>query len=108
MGRVAGDLKMKKVKYYVCKTCGRGFASLNPPAYCYADRMDSMEEVNEEGKEQMGLFKGFTIHMGHRGYAYEFPGDVQFDPFNGEGKEGSVGFKLDDFQDKIMEGLRAN
>jgi hypothetical protein len=98
---------MREIKYFVCKTCGRGFASLEAPSYCYADRMDTMEEVDFQGQAIMGLFEGCTIHMGSRGYAYEFPGDVQFNPFNGKGQKGS-GFKLDDFQDKIMERVRAN
>jgi len=98
---------MREIKYFVCKTCGRGFASLDPPGFCYADRMDTMEEVDKEGKEKMGLFEGCVVSMGTRGYAYEFPGDVQFNPFDGKGQEG-VGFKLDDFQDKIMERVRAN
>ena len=99
---------MKRVRYFVCKTCGRGLASEHVPNYCYADRMDNLEEIDEEGKRKMGLFRGFGVHMGHRGYAFEFPGDVQFDPFNGEDKEGATGYKLDDFQDRVMEELRAN
>lgn len=99
---------MSLVKFYVCKTCGRGFASLSPPNFCYADRMDQIEEIGVEENKKMKLFDGFSVSMGTRGYAYEFPGDIQFDPFTGEMKEGATGFKLSDFQDKVMERVRAN
>jgi hypothetical protein len=71
--------------------------------------MDTMEEVSEDDFRKMGLFKGIMVMIGEGEHTYEFPGDVRYDPFTGEGAERTVrGYTLDDFQDKVMEMVRAN
>ncbi len=97
-------------RYFVCKTCGRGLASSHQPAYCYADRMDTMEEVSENDFRDMGLFKGIMVALDREGsHAYEFPGDVQYNPFTGEEEKArSRGYTLDDFQAHVMEMVREN
>jgi hypothetical protein len=79
------------------------------PAYCYADRMDTMEEVSEDDFRKMGLFKGLMVVLGTQDHVYEFPGDVQYNPFTGEEEEArSRGYTLDDFQAKVMEMVHEN
>ena len=96
-------------RYFVCKTCGRGLASSHQPAYCYADRMDTMEEVSENDFRDMGLFKGIVVALVKDDHVYEFPGDVQYNPFTGEEEKArSRGYTLDDFQAHVMEMVREN
>ena len=95
-------------RYFVCKTCGRGLAAYEQPSFCYADRMDTMEEINEEDSRKMGLFLGLVVSLATRDYSYEFPGDSIYHPFTGERVEGASGRRLNDFQAEVMEMVRAN
>ena len=95
-------------RYFVCKTCGRGIAAYDHPKYCYVDRMDTIEEVGEEGSRKMGLFLGLVVSLVTEDHAYEFPGDARYHPFTGEGVVGASGRRLDDFQAEVMEAVRAN
>ena len=96
-------------RYFVCKTCGRGLVAYEQPSFCYADRMDTMEEINEEDSRKMGLFAGLVVSLATRDHAYEFPGDVLYHPFTGESEKALLrGYRLDDFQAGVMEAVRAN
>jgi hypothetical protein len=71
--------------------------------------MDTMEEINEEDSKKMGLFLGLVVTFLPGSYICEFPGDVIYDPFTGEGLGRTIGRrKLDDFQAEVMEMVRAN
>lgn len=97
-------------RYFVCKTCGRGLAAFDSPEFCYADRMDSMEEVSENDFRKMGLFKGIMVALDKESdHVYEFPGDVRFNPFTGaEEEHRERGYTLDDFQASVMANVREN
>lgn len=98
------------IRLFVCKTCGRGMAFIpdKQPKFCYADRMDNIEELSREDAQKMMLFRGSNIEIGLDGCAFEFPGDVRFDPLSGQAVEGASGFTLDEFQDMIMGMVHAN
>jgi len=95
-------------RYFVCKTCGRGLAAYEQPSFCYADRMDTMEEINEDDTRKMGLFLGLVVSLTTEDHAYEFPGDALYHPFTGKSVEDASGRRLDHFQAEVMEKVRAN
>jgi len=95
------------VTVYICKSCGRGVAMQGKPDYCYADRMDTMENLSDNDAEKMGVFSiGGTF--AEDGISYEFPRDVRFHPVTGEALRFVVPDRssLTDLQDKVMEGVR--
>jgi len=85
--------------YHVCKACGRGLRTDEKPNFCYADRMDHLENISDEDSAKMGL------HV-PRG-TFEFPGDVRWDPITGEPTVPEVGGRtMAEWQDEIMEKMR--
>lgn len=82
---------------YICKMCGRAFKAEKDPKYCYADRMDSLEGISDEDAQKMGIL---DIK------AYEFPGDIKYNPFTGKINSDN-GYTLSDFQDEIMKRVRS-
>ncbi len=94
-------------QYYVCKACGRSMISDEKPNFCYADRMDSIENISDEDAVKMGL----SIP---KGTLFEFPGDARWGPVKGRPMDLREWLKdnnypagtLSQFQDKIMEEVR--
>jgi hypothetical protein len=92
---------------FVCKTCGRAIKSEEKPVYCYADRVDTIENIGDADAVRMGLFSGdgdFTQESLH----FEFPRDVRYHPFTGKPMSISPFGKLSlsEFQDRIMTIVR--
>ena len=91
--------------YWVCKMCGRSLKSERKPNFCYFDRIDHIENISDEDAEKMGLFTSFSSKE-----AFEFPGDLHYDPFTGESvKPGHfhiAQFTLSNFQDQIMKKVQ--
>ena len=85
--------------YYVCKTCGRGVRQDVKPMFCYADRMDSMENLSDEDAVKMGVI----IPEGER---FEFPGDVMWDPDKGSVLAAITGATLHGFQRGLVSRMR--
>lgn len=104
------------MKIYVCKMCGRAIKAEKQPPYCYADRMDSIEEIGSEDAKKMGLFStslGISIKPegSEEHFVVEFVNDVRFCPFSGRALSrlglGTVeGGSLSDFQDRVMQRVR--
>lgn len=69
---------------YVCKSCGRAIQSDYQPNYCYADRMDTLENISDEDAARMGLFSAGHTHRKDRGFTVEFEDDVRWHPFTGD------------------------
>jgi len=80
--------------FWVCKTCGRSMKAEDRPDFCYFDRMDHIDSVNDEDAVKMGL----DIPDGE---TYEFPGDVRYEP-SGVPIGQCDGPTLSQFQDAIM------
>jgi len=92
---------------FVCKSCGRGITAEQKPNFCYADRMDTMENVSDEDAKRMGVFfAGGTFT--DEGMKFEFPKDVRFHPMTGNALYFSPHGKssLTDLQNKVMEDVR--
>lgn len=92
---------------FVCKTCGRAIESEEQPIYCYADRVDTIENIGPEDAVRMGLFSlGGTFTQ--EGMKFEFPCDVRFHPFTGKRMEMSPFGKssLTMLQDTVMQKVR--
>lgn len=68
---------------YVCKSCGRAMKANEKPNYCYADRMDAIENISDEDAVKMRLFSDTQVFVS-KDIVFEFPFDVRFDPFTGE------------------------
>jgi hypothetical protein len=101
---------------YVCKTCGRALKSDVKPEFCYGCAAKYIENISDEDSKKMGLFaysKGeeTIIYLDGTTFAnvvFEFPGDVDFNPFNGDHflyfpREECVYLK--DFQNHIIKSL---
>ena len=88
------------MKIYVCKTCGRSMRTRERPVCCYQCRMDAIEEVSDVDAAKMGL----DIPEGE---AYEFPGDVKYNPMSGKPMT-LEGATLAQFQDAIMVKVRGS
>nr|BDD45803.1 hypothetical protein 2 [bacterium] len=92
--------------FWICKMCGRSMKSEEKPSFCYFDRMDAIENISDEDAEKMGLKLGTSP-------IYEFPGDVRYNSHNGNratlgpSVNGASRWTLSDFQDEIMERVRA-
>jgi hypothetical protein len=71
--------------------------------------MDTIEEVGEEGSQKMGLFFGLPVVIVDSEYMCEFPGDILYDPFTGEGIVEEIrGYTLDHFQLGVMKDVRSD
>ena len=102
--------------FYVCKMCGRSLRiqSGPPPKFCYFDRMSAVENISEEDAEKMGLFSGYADKEAvfKNVLAFEFPKDINYDPFTGNPVGGAVKksfvneYSLSDWQDVIMSRVR--
>jgi len=92
--------------FWICKMCGRSVRQEKKPKCCYADCMDSIENISDEDAGKMGLF----IPEGER---FEFPGDVRWDPDTGKRIEAPLDYAQGqfytqrEFQESIMERVRA-
>lgn len=71
------------MRFWVCKTCGRALRADCRPNYCYADRMDHIEEINAEDAVRMELF-GLVGFQRRGAFVFEFPGDIKFHPVTGD------------------------
>lgn len=101
---------------YVCKSCGRAVKAEEKPNFCYADRMDSIENISDEdAKNKMQLFQTPESARWDFGILYEFPADVRFHPMTGKEynpcftytyipEQGF--FSLTELQDSIMQKVR--
>jgi hypothetical protein len=99
---------------YVCKSCGRAVKAEEKPNFCYADRMDSIENISDmDAKYKMQLFQMPISAIWVSGICYEFPDDVRFHPYTGEPfylvhtytpEEGF--YSLSELQDSIMKRVR--
>ena len=83
---------------FVCKMCGRSMRAEKKPNWCYADRMDSIENISDEDAVEMGL----DIPEGE---TFEFPGDIKWDPVTGNPMIAG-GRTLRQFQNAIMVEVR--
>lgn len=92
---------------FVCKTCGRAIKCGKKPTYCYADRVDTIENIGDEDAIRMGLFSGGGEFI-QEGMCFEFPKDVRYHPFTGEPMSISPFGKLSlsEFQDRVMTIVR--
>jgi hypothetical protein len=101
------------MKIYVCKMCGRAMKADKQPPYCYADHMDSIEEIGSEDAVKMGLFSTtggvkITCADDKEHFVAEFVNDVRFCPFTGvplaeSGLGTFEGGSLTDFQNAVMQ-----
>ncbi|MEN6445575.1 MAG: hypothetical protein ABFC98_05965 [Candidatus Cloacimonas sp.] len=98
---------------YVCKSCGRAVRAEEKPNFCYADRMDSIENISDEDAVKMGIFQTPETSRWDFGILYEFPLDIRFHPMTGEEikpnfiYDSNKGFySLSELQDSIMEKVR--
>ncbi len=90
---------------YVCKTCGRAIKAEQKPNYCYHDRTPSIENISDEDSVRMQLFsqRGSELfQLGDHLVVIEFPGDVRFNPLNGEQILDAFGFTLTEYQESVM------
>lgn len=95
---------------YVCKVCGRAIKSPVKPNFCYADRTSSLENISDEDSIKMQLFRGSgseLVGFGSDIVDVEFPGDIQYNPINGDKIFGISGHTLSQYQDEIMKRVRA-
>jgi len=95
--------------YFCCKTCGRAIRSPEKPNFCYADRTTSIENISDEDSIKMQLFSsdGQEIFLfDGKTVEIEFPGDIRYDPFNGNDFIVEEGFTLSEYQDEIMKKVR--
>lgn len=97
---------------YICKSCGRAMSTEAKPNFCYADRMDSIENISDEDAKRMGLFSNPEKAMLVGDVVFEFPQDIRFHPFLGNELDLPFLllkglFSLTEFQDEIMERVRA-
>ena len=98
--------------YWLCKMCGRSLRAEESPNFCYFDRSDLIENISDEDAVKMGLFQFHDGEYGDAEFVPEFELDVKFDPFTGSSELITLDtaktdiFKLSDFQDRIMEGVR--
>lgn len=83
--------------YWVCKICGRAMKAEKAPVFCYYDGLDQIENIGDEDAEQK--MKLLPVAA----YAYEFPGDVRYDPYSGREFSSVGGFTLSEYQDQVME-----
>lgn len=81
---------------WFCKQCGRTSRFDKKPNHCYFDRIDHIENVSDEDAVKMGV----NIPKGD---AFEFPGDVRWNPFSGEPTFQMGGYGLRQFQRDVME-----
>lgn len=101
------------MKIFVCKMCGRAVKAEKQPLYCYADRMDSIEEVGPEDAVKMGLFSttngNLLTDLQGNEFIVEFSKDVRFCPFDGQGflfQKEPKGSSMTEFQDLVMQRVR--
>lgn len=86
------------------------------PKYCYADRMDSVEQISFDDSVKMGLFGGLLSDEEFRTALFrdlenddffpEFKGDVKFNPSTGKKLSIDGEFtKLHDWQRMVMNAV---
>jgi hypothetical protein len=100
---------------YICKTCGRAMRANVKPTYCYADRMDHLENISDEDSLRMFLFSNCDSLM-IDDIEIEFPGDYRFNPMSGVDlsppENNTIHEKpwtLDEFQIQLMiKGIYCN
>lgn len=95
---------------YVCKSCGRAVKAEEKPNFCYADRMDTIENIGDEDAKKMRLFSTPDSARWDFGILFEFPSDIRFHPVTGNAlmpiftlipEQGN--FSLSELQNNIMK-----